>query len=640
MSKHVYQKNKENSKRKTLISWGTALKSERLFNKFIVAAHEQGLLQLTEKQYKNAKSLNAYAVNSHSINRMIMNSACSTTKLINIITTKIPHSPLKEANDASIRQRESMFILNTITKISEHKFKVQEPFFYMVTFTIPNVDEGHLNAALKKLAKDVSAINKAFKDGAKNNNGLQLGMAKWLGAYVSIEITVNRHQLKKEESKGIYHPHAHVIVVFDKPLNFSPVMITRKEVPNMTQDSTYKKAAEAILFKYWAQKNRKLQLSPDAFQIETCYNNEKDYLSGVVAEATKYVMKPNLYKYLPSIPTPFSVKIFAELFNSMKGKTFKRNAGVFNEAKGFFRCLSKNKIFSSAVLSSSFHKQKSDYVPAIFTKIGNFDFDKSKYRYRLNNVSEMSDDMLIQFNQALIGNVGFDQKLFRQIKWSIKNKLYQYLLKELCFVKRKKAGIIAMLNNWITIQKNKISTKPRSESLRLQMVDILRLKTAVENTLDKYGNYQFKIDYGVRFKLLRVLDVMASIERKANSKMYSSDVVKKFGEDDVTLFISNFLVKNGKFAGMSILQNVYENFKLLGRQRYEKLILQKTDLQLSKLSIKNCGKNFSGTFDEEVMLNAWLFMNYVGWGDRSKRQFSVNCRIENANQLQEIINKM
>lgn len=362
------------------------------------------------------------------------------------LTSKIAHSPFREMNEASLRERKSILMIDAALKTAVKK-GFTDPAAYMVTLTIPNVDQHHLMDGYRDVSKSASKLTKALKDGTNKKNGLRLRaeaghFVKFAGGLISIEITVNPDKLKNHDHQGLFHPHAHILMIFDG--RFDQI------------------DARRTLFSYWEKLVPQYQLSSKAFDIEEAYDHVDGSLDlgKCVKEVTAYATKPDFYTRFRKLlatgndsDTDYACQVFSELFHTIKGRTTKRNIGVMRDAAGFVKWLD-----DGYAVTKNGHKTKysilpavlaattvDDHVPDILTKKIMYYHDRTGGHF--TKPQQLSSLEIIYANRSLL-----EQCLWSlpDIDWPNNSKadLYQYLLKTYSFFEPSMSGLDSMFNSW------------------------------------------------------------------------------------------------------------------------------------------------------------------------------------------------
>ena len=273
------------------------------------------------------------------------------------MTSGVAHSPSREMKTASERNSESQTAIRLL-RWQLDKRGYDKYYAYFITMTIPNVDLGQFNVGWKAVRRNTSKIVKAIQDGTNNNNGLRLlasfpkddgtpDYAKFLGGMASFESTINGDKLIRCDPVGIFHPHAHLLIITDKPIRL--------------------KWLKRRLFTYWHSKFSGLFLSPNAFKVKRAFD-----LSESIPEMSKYMVKPDFYPRFSSKPTAFSKKVFAELFSTIKGTQSKASYWLYGDCIGLVKDMNqsgKGRMVLSSVNAGALPTDTDVYAPDVVTKV-------------------------------------------------------------------------------------------------------------------------------------------------------------------------------------------------------------------------------------------------------------------------------
>lgn len=467
-----------NKKHKTIMDkMPDVIRSEYKFRNLILAGVMAGMLSVTEpkgkqkkhphhfhnrpvkwaehgdigyEQYWNLDRTNGLFVPR--VTTLFSNGSATAAKLTFINNVRIAHAPLRELNEASERTSKMMTVLDTTKMLQLKEFGSSELHAVMATFTIPNCDKGTLDDAISEMSKLISKLVKALKDASNNQNGLQLydddgNPVQFVGALMTIEVTINQKKLHSMDPDGLFHPHVHLVL--------------------LTSDDLDEIDGRKRLFNYWQGLNSNYVLSPDAFNLEHAYDNGETDDARIVSEATKYAAKPSMYKILPTIKNTqnmktydqFSLETFVELFKAIKGRQLKRNYGLLLEATGFINWITDGVSVKyqgndprhpdnerinilNAIMSGSFDESKV-HVPDIMTN--SYTVKPTGGYERLT----LSDDEMIYANSLLLQ--GSTWEMPANIKWPNNKKAdtYKWLLEHFVFIKPGVAGLIDQADTWL-----------------------------------------------------------------------------------------------------------------------------------------------------------------------------------------------
>ena len=543
MTVHVHKKVKKNGKTRTQSmssKWNNITKSERKFNKHWLAGVDMGYFKITvtddagkviekgdlsENQYDMLKDL-MLVDEDHNHNGAVLcepygiysNSEGTASKPTFYLTSKMAHSPLREISDSSKRVSEGRLMAQTVLEMAKYR-GFDKPQAYFLTLTVPNCDKDGLASALSDLFTNVSAVLKALKDGTRNQNGLRLPAlngkkADFLGAMASFEITVNLIKMRNHETDGLYHPHCHILLLFDRPL-----VLTQGPL-----------SAPVTMFNYWQKKNANSWLSSQAFDLEPCYDKDTGTMNmaDAINEASKYAIKPDFYTRFPSEPDDWSVSVFSELMKAIKGRKMKRSTGLFYDAQGYISWLKKgakgkdgswHNIFS-AVLSGHYTDEDDSRVPDILTH--SYKFEHGRLNDSHDAKHEWSDptDFQSMFNggmPAKKAGLSAQEILYANssilkhsmwtlpvgINWSDNDKaqMYKWLLERTEFFN------LATVDNWISYLEKQLSRKNLSKDdfnhYQCQLADVKRFKAS----LSAFDGESVP-DFGEQYRRLALYDQM------------------------------------------------------------------------------------------------------------------------------------
>lgn len=369
--------------------YATIIHTEKLFVGQILKAYDKGFIKLAPKAKANMSTF-VGIMSANPTQEILHSSDNSHAKLRLLISCGDHQSPLQSQQDSSVRVNKVMLQLEIAKALLESQAQefgdtTGELHAYLLTLTIKNTNKGNLDDDYKKHRSRVSKMMKALKDGASNKNGVQLVGGDYVGAFVSHEITVKNEFIEKEATRGIYHPHTHVVILSDAVLD---------------EEAT----AEVLLAK-WRAVNPDKSLSKDGFDFKGCYvpqsdNVARDSQTSVVREAIKYTVKPETWNKLGSLDNDYSVEVFSEIYNANKGKKLKQSHGIMETAKNF---LSTFGDFENAMSFSLL-----DQFPDIVTQLSELRFNKnlSLYGgYESHYKRELTTDEILQYNGSMLKDV-------------------------------------------------------------------------------------------------------------------------------------------------------------------------------------------------------------------------------------------
>lgn len=409
------------------------VESEEKRDKYLLAAANYGFLtvgkgkDLTEKQYHYLKTTGgSIAVRQQAV-AAVTDGTGRVGKPFGVYTSGIPGSPMRAVCDASKQERNLRYVMDTGLELADCQ-NIKKVCGYFLTITIPNVDLDELEAAFPELGKKGSRFVKSLYDANKRGNGATLtgwfgDQVHVLGTLLKLETTVNKDCLKHHIGSGIFHPHLHLLILTDGPLN---IPITK-----------------ADLFEKWQERNPSLKLSPDAFKLESVYShNDVELGSGAelksaAVEAAKYTVKPDFYKHFLRNPTKFGAKVAAELLKATKHVHALRAAGLIALAQGYLALTRKQKGLYEASMAGGYMSDNQDqslddvYVPDIYTKLAVM---RSGH---LISERELSDKELLGANRSLLEGAVLGD--YARLVWpdTKRGRLYKYLFEHTAFMKNR-----------------------------------------------------------------------------------------------------------------------------------------------------------------------------------------------------------
>lgn len=684
MAKHLHDQDDYYSA--SALQWRIALDSDALYNRYFVNCVNKGLIvKYTKAAFNRAKFL----VNgSRFINRnasIISNDKRTTSKNVGVLSSGIPHSPVREMQESSLRIRKLPFLADTLLELCRIK-GFDDPHAFMVTLTTPNCDLGGLNDALNHYDWALAKLKDAFKKGTKKGNGgIRLvdedgDVVRWVGNLVTIEVTCNGDCLGKHDKHGVFHPHVHMILIVDGELDLATrVTVTKKDVPNMTKATAEMNPNAAILFKWWAKHNPKSTLSPDAFDLKPAFAKDDKrsihtQFVSAFTEAAKYAVKPELWKRLPNNPDSFSLKVFAELFNSLQktksGRTLHRNQGLLFAASGFLGFCNTNGL-GEAVLDSGYKDiDNGARVPDLYTTVSEHVLKDNKSSWK--NVRKLNDEQLLWFNRDILEKSGFDADLLDQVDWpkTEKSDLYHELLVNLMFTDRGKQGLLGKLDLWCDALQEMIDDvqlkladldaqekrgrkinktyradlEKRKAMFEAKLDDTTRVRDAVSNLIwdDKTGTYDhgngggiygFYVNWSHRALTLNVFDAMAAMEQKTGELWADLPEHRHDTSDNekllLDLFGRDFLCgdPNAKFLDDRWV-GAYLCYAVMGHDNVSDLLWRVT-------------KNSS--FNSVIESTLWGELSDMGVVEKfydCVNYFKTDCKVKTAQQLQKIVSKL
>lgn len=366
--------------------YSTIIFTEKVFAKMMVKAHADGLINLSTKQLHNMQGfIGVMSVNP--TQRLLHSSDNSHGKIPLLISCGDHQSPLQQQNDSSARINQVVRQLDVAERLTFAESKLYgnvsgKMYAYMFTATRPNSNKGNLNADYTKQRSRVSKLLKSLKDGAVNKNGVQLVDGTYLGALASHELTLSDKYFKKDATRSIYHPHTHILILADAPLD--------------------EKATFKVLMDKWRALNSDLPIAEAGHKFQACYNpnstkNSPDVQKKAIKEAVKYTVKPENWNKVSDHNDKYMVEVFAEMYKAVKGKKLKQSHGLLETASNFISTFGD---FGNALSFTIM-----DEFPDIVTQMTELVFDKAiekKGGYKAVYGRELTLDEVMFYNYGLI----------------------------------------------------------------------------------------------------------------------------------------------------------------------------------------------------------------------------------------------
>lgn len=367
-------------------TYSTIIYTEKVFARMMLKAHELGLIKLSTKQLHNMQGfIGIMSVNP--TQRLLHSSDNSHGKIPLLISCGDHQSPLQQQNDSSARINQVVRQLDVAERLTFAESKLYgnvsgKMYAYMLTLTRPNTHKGLLNADYTKHRSRISKLLKALKDGAANKNGLQLIDGNYLGALASHELTLSDKFFKKDATQSIYHPHTHILILADEPLN--------------------EKATFNVLMDKWRALNSDLTLAEDGNNFKACYDpnstkSSPNVQKKAIKEAVKYTVKPENWNKVSDSSDSYMVEVFAEMYNAVKGKKLKQSHGLLETASNFISTFGD---FENALSFTIM-----DEFPDIVTQMTELVFDKAiekKGGYKAVYGRELTLDEVMFYNYGLV----------------------------------------------------------------------------------------------------------------------------------------------------------------------------------------------------------------------------------------------
>lgn len=374
--------------------YSTMIHTEQVFAKMMLRADERGLLS-KKMEIKAKNNMRGFiGVMQSKPNHALLHSSDNTHgKLRKLISCGNHHSPLQQQQDSSVRVNnvtKQFHVAQLLTDADSRIFGgvSGEMYTYILTVSRPNTHKGKLVADYTKLRTKVSKVMTALKDGARNKNGLQLVGGQYLGGFASHEVTVKEDVLQAKGVTKLYHPHTHILLISDAPLDVD--------------------ATADVLYKKWDSINKDVHLSRKAFDLKPCYD-KNDFKNGhlgkqnkvaAIKEAVKYTVKPDIWNKLDDINDSYTVEVFAELYNAVNNKRLKHSYGLLEMAQNFLTTFKK---FENAMAFSILEE-----FPDIVTQLSELVFDPTKSKfggYNAHYKRELTADEVVYYNRGLIEDI-------------------------------------------------------------------------------------------------------------------------------------------------------------------------------------------------------------------------------------------
>lgn len=430
------------------------IRSEQLYNRLALVADKKGYLRLTNNQREQLEYLSKFGFvelpKAGASYTVITDKAQQTIKA-KILVPGLPHSPLKESNQASIRALEAMNTLLLMRGIQKMRTDSDNLSAEFLTLTFQNVGFGQLRSSLDDLKKGYRQL----KDWLRKTYAFSKDHL--LGVMPRFEITVNRLALERHAEFNLYHPHIHAILFFDV-------------------EADEKKLA-SVIYDKWSKICDKLGHKTDrqAFKLEHSYVKDKTGRKkvssgdGAISEAVKYVVKPSEINRLGRLDKQnrfdeFCIKVFAEIYTSFvrrsaDGKQLKFRvdpSGLVKEARSYLNA------FKRAGLGGLFGMQYASgdlvRVPSVFSRVSNlivrgvkaspnvkggFKFFSEYTRTQKFSAAEM-----LYYNSALMSGIVFKGFNIKTIKQRLLNIAGVSNLDDL---NKRQKTMLWLLENWLNI---------------------------------------------------------------------------------------------------------------------------------------------------------------------------------------------
>lgn len=420
--------------------------SEEIFVSHVLTSTDCGGLtvgkggDITQRQFDDLLKYDGPAAFRNQPIVTVSDGAKTTGKPVVMFTSNIAGSPFRAAIKASQEEFKMRHAMATAAEIAKF-YGFPGLYGYMITLTIPNVSISRLKTAVDELLGRGSKYMRSLYDAARRGTGFTLigrdgKPAVFLGGMLKMEITGNHDKILAEDKSGVLHPHLHLIILTSRPLDIF--------------------LAQVKFYREWVKRNPEKSLSPKAFKIEACYSKDNsavgtaDALQSAVVEAYKYVVKPDLYLYLPKVATKYTTAFFCALFKATKGRQALRSYGILQKARSYMSWLSKNSPeLYEAALVGGYEGQSRDlsavHVPDVYTHLTTVKSGRVIDDRKLTN-SEMLGANRSLLEGAVIENAKVGLSC---IKWPLNERgmMYRHLLSKTAFM-QSQDEFEARLDKW------------------------------------------------------------------------------------------------------------------------------------------------------------------------------------------------
>lgn len=412
----------------------TVVISEEKHEQNVLAAVDYGFLtvgkgkDITEKQYKHLKATGGSVAVRNQAVVAVMDGTGRTGKPVGVFSSGIAGSPMRAVCDASRQERNLAYVIDTMLVMADAE-NLKHVHGYFLTITIPNVDADELVTAFRAMGANGSRFVRGLSDATRRNNGMVLtgrhGEAVHVrGSLLKLENTVNKNCLKHHIMKKICHPHMHLLLITDGPLNI-PV----------TADA---------LFRDWQKRNPDMKLSRDAFRLEPVYahgqtelGTPKAKLRSAGVEAMKYTTKPDYLSHFPKHATKLTAYLTAQILKATKHVHVLRARGLVALAQGYLALMRKQKPLYQASMAASYDSDNQNIeevrVPDIYTKLG------VMRGGRMLSERDLSDKELLGANRCLLEGAILGS--YKRLAWpdTKRGRLFKYVFEHTSYMTTRQA---------------------------------------------------------------------------------------------------------------------------------------------------------------------------------------------------------
>lgn len=446
------------------------LYSEILFNKMALYCAENEMIELTDKQLNTLKALEktgGLSVASQKLTHRVLASSDHSMVKHLVMTPQIAGSPVRESNRASEQILKSLHIYQIMNYLLGKDDKDLKAAF--LTFSFKNADLGHLTDAEQALNMIYKKLRRYME------RTCDFGSAEYLGTLPSLEVTVNLEKLYKRDTRGLFHPHFHVVIFYSGEINLGNVYRQLwAKYKDLCDKANAKASAAAFLLEPTYDKDSENEeqyvIFDNGQQKQSKEKRQKGLLDSIL-EATKYETKPadlNAVAIDKKDPKPlknFKAKAWAELYNSNVHPKLSENCPykgikeaklIRNNGSGLFQLA--NQIYRAIVnagLGGLFDFQPANgdlaKVPTVFTQAVQIDAKKiikeqqeqilklkqqgkssSGYKIaaKIANISKLTSEEVLYYNRQILqkalflpGLVGFKRAIAKaKSKFGLSNK--------------------------------------------------------------------------------------------------------------------------------------------------------------------------------------------------------------------------
>lgn len=309
----------------------TQNKDSRLFNKYANISHYEyrfALLQMARKKLLDATLPKAASANIKSIisqgdvkvQRMYGNHRGNAYKSL-AFASGLRQDPAQERCDSSKDSRNLSFQI-LLANYDYFKKTGVNASVYTMTLTAENINKGSLQEQGSKMK---SLVGRWLADCSDNTHRTVMNT---LGSVASWELTFGdkqtlRERLSKHNSHGLFHFHAHIVLLVDPD-----------------EDLISKKKA---IYKHWNEiTGDSFKTDIKGFDLQASYKFlggnqfDKDGLSDSISDLTKYVLKPDALVAL-NPEDKWHVSAYDEAYEFLHGIKRHPSYGLLRNASAFSR---------------------------------------------------------------------------------------------------------------------------------------------------------------------------------------------------------------------------------------------------------------------------------------------------------------